>query len=116
MGALSEGYGAARTAHEAVVAEVLRKEGVVTQELRALGNLLGTDAEFLKENHVTYELINRAIHVHHDRSPVATIHYAADSHEFTATLLFDGSHASTKTAEECAKAIGGMLFTALLGK
>ena len=52
----------------------------------------------------------------HRQLPVATIHYGAESHEYSATVMHDGSHATTKTAPECAQAIGEMLFVTLSPK
>lgn len=113
MGALTEGYDSARQKHDGEVAESHRRDDVVDHELHELAELLNLDAKVLKDNGVAYQVVHRAIHLTHQRSPVVTVHYSVEGQEYTITFMRDGSHATLKTAEECAKAISEMLFNVL---
>jgi hypothetical protein len=110
MGALTEGYIAARTRQDEQTAEIHRKEEVVDHELHLLGGMLSADAQFLKDNDVAFEYSHNAMRVSHRRSPVATIHYSAESQSYGVTIMKDGSQRTPKTTEECARALGEILF------
>ena len=113
MGALTEGYIAARTRQEEQAAEAHRKEEVVDHELHLLGELLSVDAEFLKDNDVAFDYSHNTMRVSHKRSPAATIHYSAEGQSYSVTVMHDGSQITPKTTEECARALGEVLFAAM---
>jgi hypothetical protein len=116
MGALFEGYDAARKKRDDLVAEGRRKEDLIDHELLALGSLMSEDAAFLKDNGVSFEIAHRTMRVTHKRSPVVTVHYGPDEREYVVTAMRDGSHSTLKAPAECAKAIGEMLFDILKAK
>jgi hypothetical protein len=116
MGALFDGFEAARQKREAVIAERHRKEEIVDHELHELIALLEQDGDFLKKNGVGYEIINRTMRVSHQRSPVVTIHYGPDDKKYVMTVMHDGSHATLDSVADCARAIGETLFAIIAGK
>jgi len=116
MGALAAGFDAAHQRRDQQVAEVHRKEAVADQELTDLSNLMKQDADFLRNNDITYDIAHRTLRLAHKRTPVLTVHYNVESQEYAMTVMHDGSHASPKTPEECAKEIGEILFTVLSTK
>lgn len=116
MGALVEGFGAARQRHEEQLAELRRKEGLVDLELHELADLMGQDGQFLKDNAVVCEITNRTLRVSCRHSPAVTVHYNAEAQEYSITLMRNGTQETRKTTEECARAIGEALFEAVTSK
>ena len=110
MGAMLEGYADASKREAEKIAERHRQEGLIDQELHDLGNLLDQDAAFLKVNEITHDIVQRSMRIAYKRSPVATIHYAIEAGAYVTTIMRDGSHVTAKTTEDCAKAVGEMLF------
>ncbi len=116
MGAMFEGYEAARKKREALLAERHRKEEDVDRHLHALCDLLNQDKEFMTQNGVACDVAQRVLHVQYNRSPVITAHYQPEDEVFRVTFMSDGSQVAPSTVEETAKAIGEMLFNVLSKK
>jgi hypothetical protein len=110
MGAVFDGYESARRKHEEQVAALHRKEEDVDQHLHALAALLDEDKAFMQEHGISHQLAPRALHVVVNRSPVVTVHYEPEDGTFRVTFMADGANVTPSTAEEAARAIGGMLF------
>ncbi|KAB2876031.1 MAG: hypothetical protein F9K43_01780 [Bauldia sp.] len=110
MGALVEGFETARKEHDERLAERHRKEETVDQQLGALGRLLDQDADFMGKHDVGHETVNRILHVNHHRAPIVAIHYEPGENQFRLTYMRDNTSASVASAEECAKAVGALLF------
>jgi hypothetical protein len=116
MGALVDGFEVARQRRNEEIAEKQRKDGLIDHELHELAHVFDQDASFLKDNGVAYDVANRVMRVTLRRAPMVSVHYGADSQEYVLTVMQDGSHTTLKTTEECAKAIGELLFKALAPK
>jgi len=113
MGTLLDGYDAARQQRDAQVAERHRKEDVIDRELHEVVNQMSEAEEFLRENEIVAEIVNRTLRIAHKRAPVISIHYDPEEQNYATTFMPDGSHETAKSSEECVKSIGGMLFTVL---
>ena len=116
MGAMFEGYEAARKKREALLAERHRKEEDVDRHLHALCDLLNQDKEFMTQNGVACDVSQRVLHVQYNRSPVITAHYQPEDEVFRVTFMSDGLQVAPSTVEDTAKAIGEMLFNVLSKK
>ena len=110
MGALSDGFDAARKEHDDRIAERQRKEQLADRRLEELGQLLDLDAAMMAEHGITHETSNRTLHVSHKRSPIAAIHFDPAEEQFRTTYMRDNTSGSAKSAEECANALGALLF------
>ena len=110
MGALFDGYEAARRKREALLAERHRKEEDVDRHLHNLCDLLRQDKDFMQQHGVVCDVAQRVLHVQFNRSPVITVHYQPEDESFRVTFMSDGSQVGPSTVEETAKAIGEMLF------
>ena len=113
MGALFEGYEAARRKREALLAEHHRKEEDVDRHLHALADLINQDKDFMAQHGIACDVAQRVLHVQYNRSPVITAHYQPEDEIFRVTFMSDGSQVAPSTVEETAKAIGEMLFNVL---
>jgi DNA-binding protein H-NS len=116
MSALFDGFEIARRKHEEEVAQRRLKEEAADQQLRELVNLLDQDAKFMQQYGITHDIVHRTLRVSHNRSPAVTVHYQPEEGKFQVTLMDNGAQASLATAEECAKAIGEMLFSLIRPK
>jgi hypothetical protein len=113
MGALVEGYEAARKRRDEQIAERHRKEELADHELHELDGLISQDADFLAKNGIAHEVVNRTMRLAYQRSPVVTVHYSAEEKLYEMTIMHDGSRFNSTNAAECAKAIGEALFAVL---
>jgi hypothetical protein len=113
MGALSDGYDAARRKYEEQVSEHHRKELDVDDHLHAVAAMLDQDATFLKDKEFSHETSHRILRINHRRSPVITVHFDPEDKNYIVTFMRDGTRAAMATADECAGAIGAMMFEEL---
>ena len=111
MGAVFEGYEAARQKHEELLAERHRRDEQIDQHLRDLVAILDEDVAFLQKNGITHELTGRTLRVSRSRSPIVTVHFEPDKAEYQVTFMVDGSRSTATATAECARAVGKMLFS-----
>lgn len=110
MGAMLDGYEAARKEHDDRIAERHRKEQLVDEQLKAVADLLDADSGLMAKFGIAHETSNRTLHLVHQRSPIMAIHYDPAENQFRLTYMRDNTNASAASAEECAKAVGALLF------
>src|SRR5438105_15743891 len=110
MGALIEGFAAARHKHDAQVAENRAREQLIEDQLRVLGRLLDEDAAFLSEHGMSHTLRSRTMHIDQKRVPLVTVHFDPAGKAFLLTFMKDGSHLTGATAAEAAQAIGAHVY------
>jgi DNA repair exonuclease SbcCD ATPase subunit len=115
LGAVFEGYEAARQKYEELIAERHRREEQIDQHLRELAAILDEDVAFLQKNGITHELAGRALRVNRNRSPILTVHFEPDKAEYQVTFMVDGSRSTATATAECARAVGKMLFSMTIG-
>jgi hypothetical protein len=113
MGALFEGFDAARRKQEAQVIEHHRKEMDIDDHLQAVATMLDQDIGFLKEREFTHDTVHRILRLNHRNSPVITVHFATEEKAYIVTFMRDGTKRTITGPEECAKAIGEMIFSEL---
>jgi hypothetical protein len=113
MGALLDGYDAARQRRYAQLAERHRKEEAIDHELHEAVSLIGQAAKFLQDNEVSYEIVNRTLRIAHQRAPLIAVHYNPEAQRYETTFMPDGSQATAASPEECVKGIGELLFKVL---
>lgn len=113
MGALTDGFDAARKEHDERVAERRRKEELVDERLATLARLLDEDAAFMGKHDVGHETAARILHVKHHRSPIMAVHFDPAESQYRMTYMRDNTSATAATAEDCAKAVGALLFSLL---
>jgi hypothetical protein len=116
MGALMDGFQLAKHKFEEQVAEHHRKELEVDDHLNAVAAALDQDAGFLKENDFSHDTVHRILRVNHHRAPVITVHFDADDKAYVVTFMRDGTKCSVATPDECANAIGAMMFEEIAAK
>jgi len=110
MGALVEGFDAARQKHQAQLAENRAREQFIEDQLRALGGLLDADAAFLSEHGMTHSMRARTMHIEQKRAPLITVHFDPAEKNFLLTFMKDGTHLTSATTDEAAKAIGAHVY------
>ena len=110
MGAVLEGFEAARKRHDELLEEGRQREKLIDDQLHALGRLLDDDAALMKSHNITHEFGNRMMRVSHKRSPIMTIHFDPIEKQFQLTIMKDGSHSLSPSLEECARGIGAYVF------
>jgi hypothetical protein len=110
VGALIEGFAAARQKHEAQLAENRAREQLIEGQLRVLAGLLDEDAAFLKEHALTHTLRVRTMHIDQRRAPLITVHFDPAEKTFLVTFMRDGSHVMCATTDEAARAIGAHVY------
>jgi hypothetical protein len=110
MGALVEGFAAARQKHEAQLAENHARDQFIEDQLRGLGRLLDADATFLSEHGMTHTIRSRTMHVEQRRAPLITVHFDPAEKNFLLTFMKDGTHLISATTDEAAKAIGAHVY------
>ncbi len=110
MGAVMEGFEAARLKHDRELEDRRQREKLVDEELHALARLLDKDSTLLAKHGITHEFAGRALRVNHGRSPILTIHFNAADKQFQLTAMKDGAHSVWSTEDACAGAIGGHIF------
>ena len=115
MGALFDGYEAARRRSEEQIAEHRRKETNVDDHLNLVAALLDQDATFLDNNDLAHQTLNKTLRISHHRSPVITVHFDPEHQTYVVASMRDGTKKPAAAPEECANAIGEMIFAELGG-
>jgi len=110
MGALVDGFDAARRRHEAQLAENRAREQFVEDQLRDLGRVLDEDAAFLNDHGLAHAIRARTMHIDQKRAPLVTVHFDPAEKKFLLTFMKDGSHLTCTTQSEAAQAIGARVF------
>jgi hypothetical protein len=110
MGALMDGFAAAREKHDAQLAESRARDQFIEGQLRGLAGVLDEDAAFLSEHGLSHTLRSRTMHIDQRRAPLITVHFDPAEKTFTLTFMKDGTHFTSATSNEAARAIGAHVF------
>ncbi len=111
MGSLLDGFEAARNARDERSAEHHRLQEKVDGNLAELGRLLDQDADLMQKYEISHHVSNRVLQVTHRRSPIISIHYDPTPNQFRLVYMRDNSNILATSAEDCVKAIGGLVFS-----
>ena len=110
MGAVVEGFAAARERHEAQLAESRARDQFIEGRLRELAGVLDEDAAFLGEHGLSHMLRSRTMHIDQRRVPLITVHFDPAEKTFTLTFMKDGTHFACATTNEAAGAVGAHVY------
>ena len=110
MGAVVEGFAAARERHEAQLAESRARDQFIEGRLRELAGVLDDDAAFLNEHGLSHTLRSRTMHIDQRRVPLITVHFDPAEKTFTLTFMKDGTHFACATTNEAAGAVGAHVY------
>jgi len=110
MGALFDGFEAARQKQEALIAERRRREEIVDQHLQGLSKLLDEDQTFLDGKGFGHDIGHHTLRILRNQSPIIVVHYEAEASTFRMKSMSDDTEVTMASAEDAAKTLGEMVF------